>query len=242
MHNISDVIERKFEDVVELDDGWEIETDLGWNKITSIMKTVSYQKWYVILENGMTFSCADDHIVFLSDWSEVFVKDLQVGDSIITDGGSQQVIDVYTDNEYENMYDISVDSSNHRYYANGVLHHNTTVAGSYLLWYAMFKDVSTILIVANNNAQALEIMQRIRFAYEEIPDYIRAGGVSYNKGSIEFDNGSRIISRATTPTSGRGLSITLLYCLGGENQVTVRDKETGEVKEISLEELYSELE
>lgn len=87
----------------------------------------------------------------------------------------------------------------------------TTVASAYLLWYAMFKDDATILIVANNNAQALEIMQRIRFAYEEIPDHIRAGGVSYNKGSIEFDNGSRIISRATTANSGRGLSITLLY-------------------------------
>ncbi len=88
----------------------------------------------------------------------------------------------------------------------------TTVAAAYLLWYAMLhKEHSTVLIVANNNQQALEIMQRIRFAYEEIPDYIRAGIISYNKGSIEFDNGSRIISRATTPNSGRGLAISLLY-------------------------------
>ena len=48
----------------------------------------------------------------------------------------------------------------------------TTVASAYLLWYAMFKDDATILIVANNNSQALEIMQRIRFAYEEIPALI----------------------------------------------------------------------
>jgi hypothetical protein len=87
----------------------------------------------------------------------------------------------------------------------------TTVVGAYLLWYAMFKPDSTILIVANNAAQALEIMQRIRFAYEEMPDYIRAGAAAYNKGSIEFDNGSRIVSRATTSSAARGLSVTLLY-------------------------------
>ena len=43
------------------------------------------------------------------------------------------------------------------------------------------------------------------------PDHIRAGVTSYNKGSIEFDNGSRIVAQATTENTGRGMSITLLY-------------------------------
>lgn len=211
MHELSEIVERKFEDVIELEDGWKIETDTGWQPIKNIFKTIPYQKLYVSLENSMNFDCADDHIVFLTDYSEIFVKDLQPGQEIITQNGSSKVKEVIYSDEYESMFDISVNSDNHRFYSNGILHHNTTVASSYLLWYAMFKDDATILIVANNNAQALEIMQRIRFAYEEIPDHIRAGGVSYNKGSIEFDNGSRIISRATTSNSGRGLSITLLY-------------------------------
>lgn len=88
----------------------------------------------------------------------------------------------------------------------------TTIAAGYLLWYAMFIPDSTILIVANKGEQAREIMQRIRYAYEEIPNHIRAGSVTYNKGSIEFDNGSRIVSRATSSTAARGLSVTLLYC------------------------------
>jgi hypothetical protein len=54
-------------------------------------------------------------------------------------------------------------------------------------------------------------MQRIRFAYELCPDHIRAGVTSYNKGSIDFENGSRIVSATTTETTGRGMSITLLY-------------------------------
>jgi len=88
----------------------------------------------------------------------------------------------------------------------------TTTAAGYLLWYAMFVPDSTILIAAHKYSGAQEIMQRIRYAYELCPDHIRAGVTSYNKGSIEFDNGSRIVSQTTTETTGRGMSITLLYC------------------------------
>jgi hypothetical protein len=88
----------------------------------------------------------------------------------------------------------------------------TTCAAIYLAWYAMFNPDQTILIAAHKYTGAQEIMQRIRYVYELCPDHIRAGVTSYNKGSIEFENGSRIISQTTTGTTGRGLSISLLYC------------------------------
>ncbi len=87
----------------------------------------------------------------------------------------------------------------------------TTVAAAYILWYAMFVPDSTVLIAAHKFTGAQEIMSRIRYAYEMCPDHIRAGSTSYNKGSIEFDNGSRIVSQTTTETTGRGMSISLLY-------------------------------
>ena len=87
----------------------------------------------------------------------------------------------------------------------------STCAAGYLLWYAMFNPDSTILIAAHKYSGAQEIMQRIRFMYETLPNYIRAGVTSYNKGSLEFDNGSRIIAQATTENTGRGLSLTLVY-------------------------------
>lgn len=89
----------------------------------------------------------------------------------------------------------------------------TTTAAMYLLWVATFRPDQTILVVANQQAQALEIMHRIRAAYEDerLPEWMRVEAKSINKGSIEFANGSRIISRATTGKSGRGLSISLLY-------------------------------
>jgi hypothetical protein len=88
----------------------------------------------------------------------------------------------------------------------------TTCAAGYLLWYAMFHPDQTILISAHKYTGSQEIMQRIRYAYELCPDHIRSGVINYNKGSIEFDNGSRIVSTTTTGNTGRGMSISLLYC------------------------------
>jgi hypothetical protein len=88
----------------------------------------------------------------------------------------------------------------------------TTCAAGYLLWYAMFNPDTTVLIAAHKYTGAQEIMQRVRYAYEDCPDHIRCGVTSYNKGSIEFDNGSRIVSATTTSNTGRGMSISLLYC------------------------------
>ena len=88
----------------------------------------------------------------------------------------------------------------------------TTCAAIYLLWYAMFVPDQTILIAAHKYTGAQEIMQRIRYGYEMCADHIRAGVTNYNKGSIEFENGSRIVSATSTGNTGRGMSISLLYC------------------------------
>ena len=87
----------------------------------------------------------------------------------------------------------------------------STSAAGYLLWYAMFVPDSTILVAAHKYTGSQEIMQRIRYAYESVPDHIRAGVTSYNKGNLDFDNGSRIVSATTTENTGRGMSISLLY-------------------------------
>ena len=113
-------------------------------------------------------------------------------------------------------YQIRLLSSyhNHRFNINLMPRQSgkTTCAAGYLLWYAMFHPDQTILIAAHKFVGAQEIMQRIRYAYELCPDYIRAGVINYNKGSIEFENGSRIVSATTTGNTGRGMAISLLYC------------------------------
>jgi hypothetical protein len=87
----------------------------------------------------------------------------------------------------------------------------TTTSAAFLLWMTMFRPDTKVLLAANKFSAAMEIMDRIRYSYEECPNFIRAGVVEYNKGTIKFDNGSSITARATTPDAGRGLSITLLF-------------------------------
>lgn len=230
----------KFVDEINIDD-WEIETDTGWHDATMVGKTIPYEIWELELES-YNLECADTHIVFDKNMNEVYVKDLQIGDMVITKTGPEKVIRIKNTKIEENMYDVSINSPNHRYYTNGILSHNTTTAAGYLLWYAMFVPDSTILIAAHKYSGAQEIMQRIRYAYELCPNHIRAGVITYNRGSIEFDNGSRIIAQATTDNTGRGMSITLLYCLDGDTTfIKIRDKYTLIEEEISLKDLYVRL-
>ena len=109
---------------------------------------------------------------------------------------------------------IQVDNQSHMYLCGRSMipTHNTTCAAGYLTWKAMFVPDSTILVVANKFTQALEVMERVRYCYENLPNHIRAGVTEYNKSNISFDNGSRIIARATSADAGRGLAVSLLYC------------------------------
>lgn len=111
--------------------------------------------------------------------------------------------------------EILIDTYHHNRFSISLMPRQTgksTSAAGYLLWYAMFVPDSTILIAAHKYTGAQEIMQRVRYAYENVPNFIRAGATSYNKGSIDFENGSRIVAQTTTETTGRGMSISLLYC------------------------------
>lgn len=89
----------------------------------------------------------------------------------------------------------------------------SVTSAAYLLWYAMFHFDKTVLIAANKNANAMEMILRIRFAYEELPMWLKAGvkDDGWNKHEIGFDNGSRIVSTATSEDSGRGMAISLLF-------------------------------
>jgi hypothetical protein len=75
----------------------------------------------------------------------------------------------------------------------------------------MFVEDATILVASNKYDGAQEIMHRVRYAYESVPDHIRAGVKTYNKRSIDFDNNSRIVATTTTENTGRGMSLSLVY-------------------------------
>lgn len=86
----------------------------------------------------------------------------------------------------------------------------TETTAAYAYWFACFHEAKNVLIASNKQKGATDIMNRIKFMYECTPDFLRPGVPYYNRGSIEFDNGSKIWSEATTETTGRGRSISLV--------------------------------
>ena len=216
--------------------GWSVKTDTGWQPITHTNKTVMFDVWEVITEDGMSLKCADDHIVFTTDHNEVFVKDLYVGQLIATENGWSAIKSVVKTDRSEHMYDLSVDSPDHRYYTNGILSHNTAVVAAILLHYTLFNDAKVVAILANKESQAKEIVSRIRQMYEYLPFFLQQGAVSYNKKSVVFENRSEIFCAATGNESVRGRS-----CVVGDTSVKVRDKGTGEVRSMGVGELASTL-
>jgi len=86
-------------------------------------------------------------------------------------------------------------------------------AGAFLLWFTIFNFDKTILVASNKNSNAMEMVVRIKYAYENLPNWLKPGikEDEWNKHVLAFDNKSRIISEATSENSGRGFSISLLY-------------------------------
>lgn len=219
MEKLSDIVDRKFVESFDIDD-FEIFTDSGWEAANAIHKTVPYKIW-TLVTNNYELQCADTHIVFDENFNEVFVKDLVVGQKIITESGLDEVLDVFETDEEDNMYDIELnDSSDHRYYTNGILSHNTTTYTIFCLWYATLFQEKKIMICANKLQTALEIMDRIRKAYENIPFWMKPGILTYNKGEIVFANGSSIRAHSTSSSAARGSSCN---CVIGDTKVTVKD-------------------
>ena len=87
---------------------------------------------------------------------------------------------------------------------------STTVV-SYLLHYAVFNDSVNIGILANKAATARELLGRLQTAYENLPKWMQQGIIAWNKGSMELENGSKILAASTSASAVRGMSFNVLF-------------------------------
>ena len=87
----------------------------------------------------------------------------------------------------------------------------TTTAVAVILHYVLFNDYKTVALLANKGDAAREILDRIQIAYEALPKWIQQGVIEWNKGSVAFENGCKIIAGSTSSSAIRGKSISLLY-------------------------------
>ena len=87
---------------------------------------------------------------------------------------------------------------------------STTVV-SYLLHYAVFNDNVNIAILANKASTARDLLGRLQLAYENLPKWMQQGILSWNKGSLELENGSKILAASTSASAVRGGSYNVIF-------------------------------
>ena len=87
----------------------------------------------------------------------------------------------------------------------------STTSVSYLLHYVVFNDSVNIGILANKAATARDLLGRLQTAYENLPKWMQQGIVSWNKGSLELENGSKILAASTSASAVRGMSFNILF-------------------------------
>ena len=87
----------------------------------------------------------------------------------------------------------------------------STTSVSYLLHYAVFNDSTNIGILANKAATARDLLGRLQTAYENLPKWMQKGIISWNKGSLELENGSKILAASTSASAVRGMSFNILF-------------------------------
>jgi len=87
----------------------------------------------------------------------------------------------------------------------------STTCVSYLLHYAVFNDNVNIAILANKASTARDLLQRLQLAYENLPKWMQQGVLQWNRGSLELENGSKVVAASTSASAVRGGSYNIIF-------------------------------
>lgn len=137
-------------------------------------------------------------------------------------------VDNYVKIVHPNYGQISINSGNCLEYMEKLLTNNEIIVPiesydeinlvlAYILWYGMFHQYKTIMIVSYNQIIAKNILSSIKVMYESLPDNIKFKKLSIdNKTELGFDNGTKILASVADANTTRGIALSILYCYGLE--------------------------
>jgi len=87
----------------------------------------------------------------------------------------------------------------------------TTTTVGYLLWATIFTDSQNVAVLANKGSLARDILSKYQLAYENLPQWLQQGVVTWNKGNVELENGSKVIAASTSSSAIRGGSFNIVF-------------------------------
>jgi hypothetical protein len=129
---LSDTSIKRYQEIISLNNEWEVETPFGWSPLSHVMKTIPYKVWKLTLFNGLFIEGADTHILINSEGEEVFLKDLKKWDLITTQEGDVSVLSVEEQEREEEMFDLDINDSSHVFWTNDILSHNCVLSDTFV--------------------------------------------------------------------------------------------------------------
>jgi hypothetical protein len=87
---------------------------------------------------------------------------------------------------------------------------STTIIG-YLIHYAIFNEQTNVAILANKASTSRDLLGRFQLAYENLPSWLQMGVLNWNKGSLELENGSKILAASTSASAIRGMTFNIIF-------------------------------
>lgn len=190
---------------------YSIESDTGFHPVSNLFLTQPYTEWIIETITGKKLVCADNHLLFDSDFKVKKVYDTRAGDYTQTKDGLEEVVSCYPTPYKSSMFDIEVMSSDHRFYSDDILSHNTVTSAIFITWYLLFNVDKNVIVLANKGATAAEILDKIKAVFKGLPFFLKPGIVTNNVMTMKFDNGCRVMGQATTKTAAIGFTIHLAY-------------------------------
>jgi len=162
------------------------------------LKQIGYTHQYSYEEVQEMLKCKDDPIYFIKSYCLIVSLDTEILVPFDLYPYQERFINTIQDNR-------RVISMQPRQMGK------SQVVAAYVLWYTLFNNNKQVAILANKSDAAMEILSRYQLMYENIPLWMQQGIKTWNKGDVELENGSKVLTAATSSAGIRGKSVNLLY-------------------------------
>ena len=88
----------------------------------------------------------------------------------------------------------------------------TTTSALFMLHYICFNIDKNALVLGNKRRTAVEILDKLKSIFKELPFFLRPGVNKWNESEIVLDNGCRCLAEATTINSGISFTFHCVLC------------------------------
>ena len=86
----------------------------------------------------------------------------------------------------------------------------STLVSAYSLWLMLFNKDKNVLCIATKQETAKNMVTKVKFAYDNLPSWLKINALENNKLSLKLANGSQIKAIGATGDAGRSEAVSLL--------------------------------